>query len=330
MAFTESTVGTLGSGADFAATIGALQLWENARQVITAEERAVLITDIQDDVTITGWPTAGTSIEIISNTVGVKRTIASPVGGISVLNFDDVEITSILLRDLILDGANTAVSFGLQLQRGCNTVTMDRIILQNHTFGGMRMREVSNCTTLNLDNCIIVDNITEGIQLLKTDVANTVTLRNCLITGNTTIGIIWVSNANVSVIQYNCLILNNTPDMPSIAGSLANITTDSCVSSDASASFATNGPTNVAINKTAFADYFVDFAGGDFHRAQNDTDAFGITSSVAATEPPEDYDLITRVDNTLGPFEFVLFDIGKLHQIRNLHHSFDFPLFSLS
>ena len=303
MAFTVETVGTLGSGAQRSATEGALATWEGVYDSVGGEQRAVLITDITDDVNFADW-TSGGIIEIVSDVAGAQRTITPPSGGDHCLKFSDANITTVKIEDIICDGTGQATSqSGIYVHTGVTELTLNRCRTSNCEEHGLHVGSSALLETLTANNCIFNDNDVHGALLQYVATASTNTFTNCLAFDNGADGWNSTNNSNITRVFQNCIAMDNdSSDFETQASTTT--TLDSCVSSDTSAT-AAGTDTNCAVSKTTYADYFLDHTAGNFTRTQNDSDGFGKTGNASLT-PDRDYHYVERVNDTIGPFDYIL------------------------
>lgn len=319
MAFNVETVGTLGSGADRSATEGALAAWEVANDSEGGEQRAVLITDITDNVTFAGWDSGGI-IEIVSDVEGAQRTITAPSGGDHVLKFSDANITTVKIEDVICDGKSHQATSqsGIYVHTGVAELTLNRCRTNDCEEHGLHVGSSALLETLTAANCIFNDNDVHGVLLQYVATESTNTFTNCISFGNGADGWNSTNDGNIIRVFENCIGMDNdSSDFETQASTTT--TLDSCVSSDTSAEDS-GTDTNCAVSKTTYADYFLDHTAGNFTRTQNDSDGFGITGNASLT-PARDYYFIERANDTIGPFDLI---IGRqTHRISKLFNGTD-------
>jgi len=303
MAFTESTVGTLGSGADYAASVGALQDWENNYDSDGGEQRAILITDIEDNVSFINWADDEDNIiEIVSSEEGAQRKISSSSGAQYVLEFDDTNITNVTINDIWTDGTlQTSYRIGIYYKSGGGTLLLNRVRVSNSPSSGLKLSSASDLTTVTLNNCIADNNAAHGFHPQATSC--TLTYSNCGCFSNGADGFGTEDDATQINIFQNCLSMGNSNDFRDQPNGVTRLY--NCVSGDATANYGNHNVKDSVASSQSSTGVFLDFAGGNFSRTKSDTDAFSITGSASLT-PATDYHFATRKNDTIGPFDYIL------------------------
>ena len=317
MAFTIKTVGTLGSGADFAASVGALQDWEDNYDSIGLEQRASLITDIVDDVLLQTWP-SGSVIEIVSSEEGAQRKITQQSSGGHGIQIDDEDLTDVTINDIYFECENQASSkHAVYVSLGGDTLELNRVRLSNCTSDGLNLAAGSSVTTATLNNCIADDNGGVGFNSLATSC--TLTYSNCGSYSNTSHGFGSANDATAISILQNCIAMDNSgEDFRDEATGVTRLY--NCVSEDATANDANHDVKDGVAYSQSSTGVFLDLAGGNFSRTKSDTDAFSITGNASLT-PARDYYFIERANDTIGPFDLIL---GRqTHRISKLFNGTD-------
>jgi len=303
MADTSRTVGSGGQDIDLSA-------WETVVEGIAGEHTATLVADIVDNLKFGSWQIGSTAIIKGNLTGNTKRRITSVGGAGTVVTCNSSNMTALTLEDLYLDGTGMVISkFCLDLQAGIVTCTMRRCTLYTpSSFGScMKTHTISDYTTGTYDNCIF-DTAYSHLNFDEIHQENTSTFRNCLFTGATNNQASWVDNALVIINYYNCVSFSNAgEDYTNDALTLTNIHMGNCVSEEGSAQDSHDNVTSSggAISQTNLSAYFTDYVNGDYTLAQSSVDSWGIDGDSAAT-PARDYNNIQRINNSIGPYEFIV------------------------
>ena len=298
---------TVGAGGDYSD----LSAWEYAIQnEPSGTHTAKLISDFSDNTIINTWP-SNTTLVIKSDVPGTNRKITSESTKSHVISVDDVDITSITIQDLTLDGSGQAAyKSALRISNGANILALfERVMFTNATHHNVLISSGMDGTGITFNNCIFENGGTSAIRHLKVDVSNTTNFNNCLFVGNSS-SQVYQSNANQTLNFNNCLAFGNTGAGFAHAGTNCVTNLDSCVSDDTSAELGTHDSTSncqagVTDPSSASPAYFTNYDEGDYSLAQSDVDSWGIQGNVAKT-PATDFTNTTRENHSIGQYEFIV------------------------
>jgi len=306
MAFTKSTVGDATSGADYASDVGALQLWEDAKDGVGGEQEAEIITDIVDDCYLDGWAAASTIWIHGDLTSATKRKITTAAEGDMIIWTNTLDITSITIEDLELDGSNCAANkLGIFINGGAHNTTVRRVHVHDTTSSGVSVNDNTEAGNIALfENVITEDTGAHGITTGSYGDSATNTLKNCGAFRAASRGSTGAGFAALTRVFQNCLMMDNgASDFYPIAVSTTTLL--NCVSSDTSATDGDHtSSTGCAVSKTSYTDYFTDWAGGDFTLKDIDETLWGINSD-ADTQTDADFTSVERVSDDIGPYDWV-------------------------
>ena len=287
-----------------------LSAWETGVGSSGGEQIAILKEDINDNVTFSGWPSAhsdGTPSEITIKgdlTGVVKRVVTSKSSGSNVLYFADVDISAVTIEDLTINGSGQASSkSGVSLANGTVTLTLNRVRITNTTLHGVLINASSATTTTNIDNCIFDNNDGSGYRDAHYAVSSAATIRNCLFAKNGGNAQNLASSSALTVTYRNCLSFGNSVDFGD-GGENSNVSVLHCVSEDSSATTGHDTVTECIGGQTGTGSYFRDYTNDDYTLRHDDFTNWGINGDSANT-PAKDFSNRTRVNNDIGPFEYV-------------------------
>ena len=311
-------VGSLSDGADYSS----LTSWNFAVRGSGGEQTAELINDITDNLSLTSWTSSPDGVVTIkSDSPGVKRTVFSAHNGDQMIYSGDADIASLTVEDIIFDGAGdgvggntgqTASRPGITVVNGTATLTLNRVHIKNVTQYSVLIWTNALTEDFNCDNCIFESGDDGAYRgALSTTEA---TFRNCLFVkcsagashghGAT----YCADDANSKNYFYNCLSFgNNGADFShagTASGNGALTYVRHCVSEDGTADDAHEDNTGSVANKTATGTYFRDYDNGDYTLKHEDFTNWGVNGDSANT-PAKDFNNRTRVNNDIGPFEYV-------------------------
>ena len=293
---------SVGPGGDYVN----LTAWDTGVDGTGGTQIAELTGDFTDNLTMVGWLDPA-DVTIRSDTVGVKRTVTSASLGGDMILAEDVDIATLTLQDIILDGngVQAASKDCLKVTLGVTTLTLDRCKFVSSTEDGVQINAFhpSDTTVINADNCIFKDNVGAGYLMAKTNETVTATFRNCLFVGNGTHGQDTAVNANNTTTLHNCLSFGNTGDDFGDGSTVVTTNVLYCVSEDGSATVGHDDMTGSVSGKTDTTAYFTDYAGGDYTLKQSDVLSWEIEGDDSTT-PATDYNYTTRATNSIGPYEF--------------------------
>jgi hypothetical protein len=302
----ESTVGNAASGATYAADVGALQLWEDAIDGGTpGDYEAKIITDIQDDVIFDIFGTGTWNLQIYGDTQGPgRRVLSAPASGTWLFRFNDTDINTVLIRDLNMDGTNQIANRYAIWAAGApvDSLTVRRVFIKNTS--NIAVHVQTGPATTVLENVLVHNSGATGFTLGPSAAATTTTVRNCGAYKSTTYGFTCADSSNVTVTYWNCVAVgSDITDFRTRAS--ANVHLHECVSEDTSANTGHDTMDNCVSSQTNLSAYFVDYTNDDFHLAQPDFTSWGINGDATET-PVDDLDFRTRLNNDIGPYEYVL------------------------
>ena len=307
---TPSKVG-LSDGANYTS----LTAWEFDKDELGGTQIAELTTDITDNLALYTWPSG--DITIRSDKPGVKRTVTSSSsgsGGNHMIHAGDPDINSLTLEDIILDGTGQDSSgsgkSGIMTTGGTGTLTLRRVHIKNVTQHSVLIWSNSKTEVLNCDNCIF-ENPTgsayRGALATYVDADATVaTFRNCLFVGCGGAAQNCAADSDNIGNYYNCLSFGNTGADFAHAGGTQTTNVRYCVSQDNTADNAHDDNTgSVGLGIATVPDtYFTDYDNGDYTLKHEDFTNWGVNGDSANT-PAKDFNNRTRVNNDIGPFEYV-------------------------
>ncbi len=298
-----------------------LQSWNDAANDGGAggEQIVIVKEDIDDNLSLTGWASA-LNVTIKSDSPGVKRTVYSKNNGNQMIYSGDADIGSLTVEDIVLDGAGrgegntgqSATKPGITVVNGTTTLTLNRVHIKNVTQYSVLIWTNALTEDFNCDNCIFESGDDGAYRgALSTTEA---TFRNCLFVkcsagASHSHGAIYCADdANNKNYFYNCLSFgNNGADFShagTASGNGALTYVRHCVSEDGTADDAHEDNTGSVANKTVTGTYFTDYDNGDYTLRHEDFTNWGVNGEAANT-PAKDFNNRTRVNNDIGPFEYV-------------------------
>lgn len=298
MAWNKSTVGS--GVADYPD----LQAWEDAIDGAGAGDyEAEIVSDITGTMLFLGV-TAAQNIWIHGDTTGVNKWVLdTAASGAHVIRCSDTDITSILIEDLVIDGANQAASNGgVYITAGCATLTMNRVEIRNTSSNGIWIL-AGTVTTGNFNNVLLHNCGGSGFNSAVVDAATVNTFKNCAAMKNTSRGFFITNNANVTHNYYNCIAMGNSADDFEDAYTLPTSNVISCVSEDTTATSANHDATTNSIASASTTGPFTDYTNNDFHLTDTASNLWSITVDGGNTVTP-DLDFVTRSANDTGPYEY--------------------------
>ena len=301
MAWATSTVGDATSGADYAASVGALQLWEDAIDGLTpGDYKASIITDIVDDVLFSTFAVGVWNLWITGNLTGAtKRKITS--NGSYPLRFTDTDIDAVTVDDIDLDADSSGI-YALYIEAGVDSLTLKRCQFRNGTNLGVYIHPSATLNILESENCIFRANGNGGVHSDYTASASTLNFHNCLFVGNTNDGNSTANNANITRNLYNCIgIGNGSADFEDHAATVTNLT--SCVSEDSTATNANHTSTTDCVASIVSETDFVGYSSGLYALTGDDNALWG-TAGSAANTPATDFTGQVRYNDNIGPYEY--------------------------
>ena len=309
MSTTTSYITTATSGADDYVD---LSTWRETISSGSYDEYQVVIVkeDITDNLSLHGFG-SDLSITIKSDTPGVKRTVYSKHNGDQMIYSGDAEITSLTVEDLIFDGAGDGVDgntgqagtrSGIHTTLGTDTLTLRRVRIKNVTQHSILVWSASTTETLECDNCIFENPSGSAYRGALTDTE--ATFRNCMFVGCGGAAQNCVADADNTGNYYNCLSFGNTGNDFAHAGGAQTTNVRYCVSEDGTADNAHDDNTGSVALKTSTGTYFTDYDNGDYTLAQDDYTNWSINGEAANT-PATDYNNTTRVNDDIGPYEYI-------------------------
>ena len=316
MPTTPSKVG-LSDGANYTS----LTAWEHAVDGSGGTQIAELTTDITDNLQLYTWPSS--DITIRSDKPGVKRTVFSAHNGNHMIHAGDPDIGSLTIEDIILDGAGDGSSgntgqnssgagkSGIMTTLGTGTLTLNRVHIKNVTQHSVLIWSNSKTEVLNCDNCIFENppgSAYRGALATYVDADATVaTFRNCLFVGCGGAAQNCVADSDNIGNYFNCLSFGNTGADFAHAGGTQTTNVLYCVSQDSTAANANHDDNtgSVGLDIATVPDtYFTDYTNDDYTLKNDDYTNWGINGDSANT-PAKDFNNRTRVNNDIGPFEYV-------------------------
>ena len=320
MATTTSYIDSSGSGAN---DYPSLSAWRAAITGGSYDQNQIVIVkeDTTDNLSLTGWSSA-VNITIKSDIPGVKRTVFSKHNGNQMVYSGSANISALTIEDIIFDGAGDGLSgntgqvatrAGITTTNGTDTLTLNRVHIKNVTQHAVLVWYDSDTATLNCDNCIFESPTGSAYRGARD--TTTATFRNCLFVncgsaaqncrqGDPDAEDPWFVATNVGN-YYNCLSFDNGGADFADANQVATTNVRYCVSKDSTAADANHDDNTGSVGgKTATGTYFTDYAGGDYTLAQDDFSSWAINGDSANT-PARDFDYRSRVNDDIGPYDYV-------------------------
>jgi len=318
MAFTKSTVGNASSGAQFAADVNALQLWEDAVDSIGGEQEALIITDIQTSCSLYSWPIDGNTIKIHGDTKGAdaRKIIAAGNAFSLYMNIDGDSTSTAEFEDLKLVGPLSETGYRIQLRRGFGSFACRRLEFQDSPVQDIHVRAIAadapGLTHADIEDCISVRS--KGMLGVLVGQTFAFNVKNCLVAKSASYGISMNNSALLTLNMSNTLLLDNAfQDIyTGYADTIYNV--QNCVSSDDTLTATNVGGVGCAINKTAYTDYFTDWDNDDLTLKADDFTLWGIDSLIADITK-RDYNGHYRTEGNwngagtggsdIGPYDYV-------------------------
>ena len=312
-------VGSLSDGADYSS----LTSWNFYVKTSGGEQTAELINDITDNLSLTGW-TSSSDITIRSDKPGVKRTVFSKHNGNQMVYSGSANISALTIEDIIFDGAgdgstgNTGQAgtrAGITTTNGTDTLTLNRVHIKNVTQHAVLVWYDSDTATLNCDNCIFESPTGSAYRGARD--TTTATFRNCLFVncgsaaqncrqGDPSAVSPYFVATNIGN-YFNCLSFDNGGADFADANQVSTTNVRYCVSKDSTAADANHDDNtgSVGLDIATVPDtYFTDYDNGDYTLKHEDFTNWGVNGDSANT-PAKDFNNRTRVNNDIGPFEYV-------------------------
>lgn len=297
MAFIIKTIGP--TGADFLT----VSLWKaDWDDLGNGQYHGKLIGNISDTTIMNSVSGTNIDVKITGDASGATRRKITASGAARILELNDSGVTTgnFTLEDIDLDGNGVATAGVANLDGWPTSITMKRVRITDITGNGLS----GTFSTYTLEN-VIIDNCS-GTGFSLSD-AGTYTIKNCGAYKNAGRGYDIGTQASRTHTFSNCVAIGNGANVGfRLINGAAQRENHEGVSSDATATDSDwEVVDNCVINKSTTTDpVFVDFANDDFHKNESDNDSWGISGDSANT-PALDLDGVTRINDTIGPLEFI-------------------------